>query len=33
MSWPLAVARGAVGVAKGQLLQKLGREPGHPVVI
>ena len=31
-SWPLAVARGAVGVAKGQLRQKLGRDPGHPVV-
>jgi len=31
MSWPLAVARGALGVAKGQLRQKLGREPGHPV--
>ena len=32
MSWPLAVARGALGVAKGQLRQKLGREPGHPLV-
>jgi hypothetical protein len=29
-SWPLAVARGALGVAKGQLRQKLGRDPGHP---
>ena len=33
MNWPLAVARGALGVAKGQLQQKLGREPGHPAVI
>jgi len=33
MSWPLAVARGALGVAKGQLRQKLGREPGHPIVV
>ena len=32
MAWPLAVARGALGVAKGQLRQKLGREPGHPMV-
>lgn len=32
MSWPVAVARGALGVAKGQLRQKLGREPGHPAV-
>ncbi|HWX14902.1 MAG TPA: hypothetical protein VNY06_08700, partial [Methylocella sp.] len=32
LSWPIAVARGALGVAKGQLRQKLGREPGHPVV-
>lgn len=32
-SWPAAVARGAFGVAKGQLRQKLGREPGHPVVL
>ena len=32
LSWPLAVARGAIGVAKGQLRQKLGREPGHPTV-
>jgi Styrene monooxygenase A putative substrate binding domain len=31
-SWPIAVARGALGVAKGQLRQKLGREPGHPLV-
>ncbi|MDE2374510.1 MAG: hypothetical protein KGL96_09790, partial [Hyphomicrobiales bacterium] len=31
MSWPFAVARGALGVAKGQIRQKLGREPGHPV--
>jgi hypothetical protein len=31
-SWPLAVARGAIGVARGQLRQKLGRAPGHPVV-
>jgi hypothetical protein len=31
-SWPLAVARGALGVAKAQLRQKLGREPGHPLV-
>ena len=30
--WPLAVARGALGVAKAQLRQKLGREPGHPSV-
>jgi hypothetical protein len=30
--WPMAVARGAIGVAKGQLRQKLGREPGHPTV-
>ena len=29
-SWPMAAARGAIGVAKGQLRQKLGREPGHP---
>jgi hypothetical protein len=29
-SWPMALARGAIGVAKGQLRQKLGREPGHP---
>jgi len=29
-SWPMAVARGAIGVAKGQLRQKLGRGPGHP---
>jgi hypothetical protein len=32
ISWPAAVARGALGVAKGQLRQKLGREPGHPLV-
>ena len=32
MGWPLAVARGALGVAKGQLRQKLGLEPGHPLV-
>jgi hypothetical protein len=32
MSWPAAVARGAFGVARGQLRQKLGREPGHPLV-
>jgi hypothetical protein len=32
MAWPLAVARGALGVAKGQLRQKLGRAPGHPLV-
>ena len=32
MSWPVAVARGALGVAKGQLRQKLGRKPGHPAV-
>ena len=32
MAWPLAVARGAFGVAKGQLRQKLGRDPGHPLV-
>jgi hypothetical protein len=31
MIWPLAVARGALGVAKAQLRQKLGRDPGHPV--
>ena len=31
-SWPVAVARGALGVAKAQLRQKLGREPGHPFV-
>lgn len=31
-SWPVAVARGAFGVARGQLRQKLGREPGHPAV-
>jgi hypothetical protein len=30
--WPLAVARGALGVARGQLRQKLGREPGHPAL-
>jgi len=33
MSRPVAVARGALGVAKGQLRQKLGREPGHPAVV
>ena len=32
LSWPIAVARGALGVAKGQLRQKLGRDPGHPTV-
>ena len=32
MIWPAAVARGGLGVAKGQLRQKLGREPGHPLV-
>jgi len=32
VSWPIAVARGALGVAKGQLRQKLGRQPGHPTV-
>jgi Styrene monooxygenase A putative substrate binding domain len=32
LSWPLALARGAIGVAKGQLRQKLDREPGHPLV-
>jgi hypothetical protein len=32
MIWPAAVARGAFGVARGQLRQKLGREPGHPLV-
>jgi hypothetical protein len=32
MSWPVAVARGALGVDKGQLRQKLGRKPGHPAV-
>lgn len=32
ISWPLAVARGALGVAKAQLRQKLGRDPGHPAV-
>jgi hypothetical protein len=31
-SWPIAVARGALGVAKGQLRQKLGRDPSHPTV-
>jgi hypothetical protein len=31
-SWPLAVTRGALGVAKGQFRQKLGRDPGHPAV-
>jgi Styrene monooxygenase A putative substrate binding domain len=30
LSWPLALVRGAMGVAKGQLRQKLGLEPGHP---
>jgi Styrene monooxygenase A putative substrate binding domain len=30
LSWPFSLARGAIGVAKGQLRQKLGREPGHP---
>jgi hypothetical protein len=32
VSWPIAVARGALGVAKGQLRQKFGRGPGHPTV-
>jgi Styrene monooxygenase A putative substrate binding domain len=32
MSWVGAVARGGLGVAKAQLRQKLGREPGHPTV-
>ena len=32
LSWPIAMARGALGVAKGQMRQKLGRDPGHPVV-
>jgi hypothetical protein len=32
MNWPFAMARGAFGVGKGQLRQKLGREPGHPIV-
>ena len=33
MAWPAARSqRGALGVAKGQLRQKLGREPGHPLV-
>jgi hypothetical protein len=27
--WPIAVGRGALGVAKGQLRQKLGREPSR----
>jgi hypothetical protein len=30
LSWPFALARGAIGVAKGQLRQKLGGEPDHP---
>src|ERR1700749_1599647 len=29
LSWPLAFVRGAMGVANGQLRQKLGLEPGH----
>lgn len=28
--WLMAVGAGALGVAKGQLRQKLGRAPGHP---
>jgi hypothetical protein len=28
--WPVAVGAGALGVARGQLRQKLGRAPGHP---
>jgi hypothetical protein len=28
--WLAAVAHGALGVARGQLRQKLGRDPGHP---
>ncbi len=31
-AWYAAVAAGALGVAKGQLRQKLGRAPGHPTV-
>jgi hypothetical protein len=30
--WPVAVAGGALGVAKAQLRQKLGRAPAHPSV-
>jgi hypothetical protein len=30
--WLVAVAGGALGVAKAQLRQKLGKAPGHPVV-
>jgi hypothetical protein len=30
--WPLAMARGALGVARAQLRQKLGRPPRHPAV-
>jgi hypothetical protein len=30
--WPIGVVRGALGVAKAQLRQKIGREPGHPTV-
>jgi hypothetical protein len=30
LPWAAAVARGALGVAKAQLRQKLGRAPGHP---
>lgn len=33
MSWVGAVARGGLGVAKAQLRQKLGREPGHPTAV
>ena len=31
-AWLAAVAGGAIGVAKGQFRQKLGRQPGHPTV-
>ena len=32
MGWVGAVGRGGLGVAKAQLRQKLGHEPGHPTV-
>ena len=31
--WPMAVAAGAIGVAKAQVRQKLGLVPGHPSVM
>ena len=30
--WGWAVASGAVGVARGQIRQRLGRSPGHPAI-